>query len=173
MTRDLGHVTCILLPRPQAEDLAEAFHAGIKLYASCLGFVQHKPLAFSSKSLNSIIDSFSGALLHHLTSEIVFILALSTHEPPILVFSLWKGDFSRNGGEKSGRWAKMQHYLLFIFNHDKTFEAPLWEDFPEMSPYMKALMVYGVSWWNWRLWKFACCDSLGGPRGIICCGVVR
>ena len=83
-------------------------------------------------------------------------MALSGHELPIPVLTLWKGDGEKK--EKEDKWANMQHYLFFMFNHNRSSEAPLWEDFPEMALFMRYAMVYGVSWWNWKLWKFACCD---------------
>jgi len=44
-------------------------------------------------------------------------------------------------GEK---WAEVRHCLFYMYHHDKSFEAPLWEGFPEMTTYMRYAMVYGV-----------------------------
>jgi hypothetical protein len=68
-------------------------------------------------------------------------------------------------------WAKMWHCLFCMYDHDKSFEAPLWEGFPEMATYMRYAMLYGVNWWNWRLWKFACCDSWGRPKELYAVGL--
>jgi hypothetical protein len=79
----------------------------------------------------NIIGSFSDVLIRHLGKEIASIVALGDHEPLIPVLKLWMGVGEGEGmgmgmGEK---WAEMRHCLFYMYHHDKSFEAPLWEGF--------------------------------------------
>lgn len=74
----------------------------------------------------------------------------------------------RGEGENDGR--EVGGDLFYMYHHDKSFEASLWEGFPEMTTYVRYAMVHGVSWRYWGLWKFAWGDTWGRRKELYAVG---
>ena len=108
------------------------------------------------------MDSFAPALCKHLKDEIATMLSLASYEPKIPVMQLWMTPPK----VRRSKWAKLNNQVFFYFNHDATFEQPLWVNFPPFPAYLRLGLVYGLSWWNHRWWKFASCGTDGKPKGL-------
>ena len=144
----------------------DAFHSGLLDFDNYLLNLQSQPDAFSATRLLTLIDNFAPALYKHLANEIVVMLSLATYEPKIPVMQLWKTPPK----VRTNKWAKLNNELFFLFNHDVTFEEPLWTNFPPFPAYLRMGLVYGLSWWNWGWWKFASCGNDGRPKKLYATG---
>ncbi len=65
--------------------------------------------------------------------------------------------------------ARLANELLFMLNHDVTFEDASWANFPPMSVTIRDQILHGADWKDhgWR--KFASCDMMGVRKSFMLC----
>ena len=144
------------------------FHDGLQELDKYLQSVAAEPSDFSSARLLSLIDGFAPALHDHLASEIPTILNLRNIKPPVPYIKIEQNAVHQTSKLKFK--PGMRNFVVFLFNHDLTYEPGLWDGFPPVPAALKYFMVYGFSWWNNGVWKFGCCDRSGKPRELYALG---
>lgn len=109
----------------------------------------------------------------HFRNEIAHIASFASHpnSPPLgspeeaaahKTFEAWgKGTVMR---AKSGALTEL--LPLFLYNHDGSWEAPLWENWPPIPGLVRRGLLFVGGSWHGSWWRFASCDGMGGRKAL-------
>jgi hypothetical protein len=154
LSKHLNHI--------KANNLREAFEAGLGAYRDYLLFVLRNIEPFSGTKLNSIIDSFAPALLSHLKEEIPTILSLSRFGDKIPLLKLSEVEMRK----ASDKIPKQEGLPFFMLNLDRTFENGMWEFWPPIPAPIRWMLIRTVARKHKGWWRFASCDVDGYPKEL-------
>lgn len=149
----------------QSLDEHAAFHSGLEKLGAYLKSCAAGAEKFNGTALVDIINSFAELLVHHMSSEIVTILALDRF-PEAEVSAIFESTLAE--ALKKLRAASLVTDLPYLFrNNDVSYEGGMHADFPPLPLPMSLLGRYGLSLWYGNLWKFASVDIKGYPKELV------
>jgi hypothetical protein len=142
--------------------LLDEFESGIEAYKTYLLSLKGAESTFSAAHLISIIDTFSGPLIKHLSDEIPTLEALSRFGTSIPFLTISEVEMRK----ASDRIPKTEGLPFFFFNMDRTFEGGLWEHWPPIPGVVRWILVRVVARKHAGWWRFASCDYDGMPQKL-------
>ena len=142
--------------------VVEAFEVGIEEYKNYLLSLHGHEEDFSAAKLISIIDSFSPALMTHLTEEIPAILSLSRFGSKIPFLKLSEVEMRK----ASDKIPKPEGLPFFMLNLDRSFENGKWEFWPPIPTPIRWALIRITARKHASWWRFASCGYDGFPQKL-------
>ncbi|KAJ4393001.1 hypothetical protein N0V93_002205 [Gnomoniopsis smithogilvyi] len=144
-----------------ATEQHEAFHGGLE---RLLAFAEStKPADFKwVGGMKEVVDSFSEALMDHLTKEIDLFLSMGSLDSEGLRKAWDKGE--ANATKQTNLALLRVVFPCVLGNADKTYEDSA-HDFPPLPKVLPYVVKYGFAAGN-GAWRFAPCDFWGQPRPL-------
>lgn len=150
----------------QSLDEHALFHGGLEKFIaylkSCEAGTDH---SFDGKALLDIIGDFGPPLIHHMSSEIVTILALDRF-PEAEITETWQSTLDE-ALKKLNAGSLITELPYLYRNNDVSYEDGLHSHFPPVPLPMSVIGRYVLSLWHGHLWKFAAVDINGKPKELV------
>ncbi len=146
--------------------ILDEFESGVEAFKTYLLSLKGAESTFSATKLVSIIDSFSGALVKHLSDEIPTLEALSRFGPSIPFLQLSEVEMRK----ATEQIPKTEGLPFFLLNMDRTFEGGMWEHWPPIPRPVRWTLIRVLAWKHTGWWRFASCDYDGMPQKLYATG---
>lgn len=153
-------------PFRNSYERTDEFESGIEAYKTYILSLKGAESSFSASKLLSIIDSFSGSLIKHLSDEIPTLEALSRFGPSIPFLTLAEGEMRKS----SNTLPMAEHVPFFFFNMDRSFEGGLWGHWPPIPGPIRWTLTRVIAWPHAGWWRFTSCDYNGMPQKLYATG---